>query len=647
MEDGCLASARMDDLSTTLSRLEECVRHGRYESLETDLLEINPVPPTRGAWNSIRESVGAFLNSRGGILILGIRDVQGPPRRFEHSGYSENDSGQLNELRGCFKDTSGHTLEVAEYIRAQPVAFLDGQIAVIHVRPLSEDRKFCFYENVARERVADRDEKISTTRIQDQEERKREMETSRELRPVKDATLQDLSLQRINELVLLINQGQSKPIETIKSTLADAEPFLRRKRFMQADASLTTLGMLIAGTHPEEHLLFRCHLDAFVDIPNVIAQDKKTFRDNILQLMEAGHGWTLRNILTGVAPAAGGTLVPEYPERLIRESINNAFAHRDYSINRPVQLTIRPRQSLSIRNPGKLPPELVLEQPNDPRPVLRIFPNPNARNPRLADILKLHNKWEGKGIGMSQLVNSALENVIDVPYYVFHTADELSLTIPSGQVLDEATQLWLDLLAGTILRKTGNRPLSDEQRIVLAYLLKSERANRDGRYTLALTADNNHFHAIGVLREYGLIERHPACVPHREIYLVCREIAHDDDWPDLQALLGDEFSGLDELAQHALNMVSLAERHSRDGGLNAREVGHLLEKRLPNEAGKRGIEEFHRAIRYRIERLSPDKKRLTGTVAEWVSSPDKMLSVRGTPTRPVFRINRQYQRPML
>ena len=58
------------------------------------------------------------------------------------------------------------------------------------------------------------------------------METYRELRPVEDVRLEDLSLQRINELVLLINQGQAQPIETIKSTLQDAVPFLEKKRFM-------------------------------------------------------------------------------------------------------------------------------------------------------------------------------------------------------------------------------------------------------------------------------------------------------------------------------------------------------------------------------------------------------------------------------
>lgn len=638
----------MDDLSKTLARLEDCVRQGRYESLESHLLEIKPVPATGNAWNSIRESVCALLNSRGGTIVLGVRDEQGPPRRYEHTGYTESNSANLSSLRTCFQDARNHPMDTADSLLIDVRPFLSGQIAVLRVSPLPEDRKFCFFQGEARERVADRDEKIPLRRIQEQEERKREMETFRELRPVTDATLADLSLQRINELVLLINQGQSKPIETIKGTMQDAEGFLHRKRFIQKDGTVTTLGMLVCGTRPEEYLLSRSHLDAFVEIPNVIAQDKKTFRDNILQLMESGHGWTLRNILTGVSPDAGGTLVPEYPDKLIRESINNAFAHRDYSIDRPVQLTIKPHHSLSIRNPGQLPPELVLERPADPIPLRRIFSNPRARNPRLADVLKLHNKWEGKGIGMSDLVNCALANEIDVPFFTFHSADELSLTIPAGKVLDEATDLWFDLHDGMILRKTHNRPLSGEQRIVLAYLLKSERENRSGRYTLALTPGNNHFRAIDALKTSGLIELHHASEPFREAYVVCRELVKDDDWAELHALMGDGFTELESLVQQVINMISLAERHSKEGGLNARQVGRLLESRMPDEVRSRGIEEFHRAIRRRIERMSPDKKSLEGVPdSQWVSTPDRILSVRGSPTRPLFRINRSYQRPML
>jgi predicted HTH transcriptional regulator len=637
----------VDDLSPILSKLERCVRDGAYESLETDWLEIKPVPSSGGAWDNIRDSVCAFLNTRGGVVILGIKDEQQPRRHFTFTGYTENNSDNVSRIRSAFKDAKGNPMDVADCLIVEVKPFSTGQLAVLRVSALPEERKFCFYRGEALERIADRDEKIPRHRTDDQEERKREMENNRELMPVEDVGLADLSLQRINELVLLINQGQSPPIEMIKSKIEEAVPFLEKRRFMLRDGRITTLGVLVCSHHPEDHLLFRCHLDAFVDVPNVIAQDKKTFRDNILQLMEAGYGWALRNIQTGVSPEGGGTVIAEYPDKLIRESVNNALAHRDYSINRPVQITIKPRISLSIRNPGQLPNEIVFEKVDDPIPVRRIFPNPRARNPRLADILKWHSKWEGKGIGMSDLVNSALANQIDLPYYIFHSVDELSLHIPAGKLLDEATEAWLDLMDGCISRKTGNQPLTDEQRTVLAYILKSERANRLGYYTLALTPGNNHFGAINQLMSSGLIELHSRSDRFREVYVICRELATDDAQAELRVLFGPQFDGLDPLARQTLNMILLAEKFSRAGGLNAKQAMRLLKTRLPEEYRKRGEDEFYRAIRYRVAALAPEKKEVDLDLAEWHTSPDKMLSIHGPARLPLFRINRSYQKSMI
>lgn len=640
----------MDNLTKILGRLELCVRNGAYESLETDWLEVKPVPATGNAWDSIRESICAFLNTRGGVVILGIRDEQKPERHYTFTGYTEENSGQLSQLRQHFKDARRNPMDVGEHLLIEVLPFLDGQVAVVRVSALPEDRKFCFYREEALERIADRDERIPKSRVDEQEERKREMETYRELRPVEGVTLEDLSLQRINELVLLINQGQSQPIETLKSTLSDAIPFLEKRRFMLKDGKITTLGVLVVGKSPEEHLMFRSHLDAFVDVPNTVAQDKKTFRDNILQLMESGQGWTLRNIQTGVSYEGAGTLVPEYPEKLIRECINNALAHRDYSVNRPVQLTIKPRVSLAIRNPGHLPYELVFEKPDEGLPVRRIFPNPRARNPRLADILKLHNKWEGKGIGMSDLVNFALGNQIDLPHYLFHSADELSLCIPSGKVLDEAMTEWLGLMDGLIASKTDERPLTEEHKMVLAYLLKSERANRRGLYTLALTPSNNHFGAITDLKSWGLIGLHPASDQFREVYVVCRELAEDDYHTELRALFGADFDELDEMGRLTLNMICIAGKFSREGGLNAKQVYRLIKDRLPQELQKRGEDEFYRAVRYRVERMAPDKRTLDSSQLldmAWTAQADKQLSIRGPANRPVFRLNSGYQKPML
>lgn len=639
----------MDTLTPILNKLELCVQQGLWESLETDWLEVKPVPATGNAWDNIRDSICAFLNTRGGVVVLGIKEEQKPHRHFTFTGYSEENSGNLSALRTAYRDAKDNPMDVGDCLMVEVKSFSAGQVAVVRVSALPEDRKFCFYRNEARERIADRDEKIPKHRTEEQEERKREMENYRELRPVEGVKLDDLSLQRINELVLLINQGQAQPIEAIRSELAQAVPFLERKRFMLKDGQITTLGVLVCGTRPEEHLLFKSQMDAFVDVPSAVVQvqDKKTFKDNILQLMQLGESWTLRNIMTGISVEAGGTMVAEYPDKLIRESINNALAHRDYSINRPVQLTIKPRISLSIRNPGHLPHELVFEHPNDAIPVRRIFANPRARNPRLAEVLKLHNKWEGKGKGMSDLVNSALANQIDVPQYLFHSADELSLTIPAGKVLDEAMEGWFELMDGFTARKTGGQPLTEEHRMVLAYMLKSERLNRNGYYTLALTPGNNHFGSINQLQTWGLIALHPKSDRFKEVYVVCRELATDDVTGELRQVFGNDFDRLKPMSQQTLNLILLAEKHSQLGGLNAKQVSRLLKYRLPEEHRQRGDDEFYRAIRYSIERLAPDKKSLNLDTQEWHAKPDRMLSILGPSNRPTFKLNRAYQRTML
>lgn len=247
---------------------------------------------------------------------------------------------------------------------------------------------------------------------------------------------------------------------------------------------------------------------------------------------------------------------------------------------------------------------------------------------------------------MSDLVNSALSNQIDLPYYIFHSVDELSLHILSGKVLDEATEAWLDLMDGWIARQTGNQSLTDEQRTVLAYILKSERVNRLGCYTLALTPGNNHFGAIDKLKSTGLIKLHSASDRFREVYVVCRELAMDDAQAELRALLGPEFDDLDLLARHALNMILLAETFFRAGGLNAKQVMRLLKTRLPEEHRKRGEDEFYRAIRYRVAALAPEKKDLDLEAPDWHSALDKMLSIHGPARLPLFRLNRDYQKSM-
>ena len=68
------------------------------------------------------------------------------------------------------------------------------------------------------------------------------------------------------------------------------------------------------------------------------------------------------------------------------------------------------------------------------------------------------------------------------------------------------------------------------------------------------------------------------------------------------------------------------------------------------ELQKRGEDEFYRAVRYRVEKMATDKRLLDideMPVNEWISEPNKMLSISGTGHRVIFRLNKRYQKPLL
>jgi predicted HTH transcriptional regulator len=600
----------MKVVDTILTQLADLIRLGQFTDLETEGLELKPVPADGGEWKQRHKSINAFLNARGGIMILGVREEgTGPSRRYVFTGWKAHAESNVKDIPKLFTDRKGVVQDLSDCFPPMELRdFLTGRVAVLYVDELASDRKFVFYKGTAYKRILTGDHKILDPEVEAQEEFKEEAVHARELQPVPGLSEANLDLAKLNQFIFQLNQPV--PVETMKADLAQARPFLERRCFIK-EGAVTVLGALVCAQHPGDCLGFRSHVHGYVDVPprsqdageSQVVQDKQDFVDNVLQLMESGLGYFLRNIQVGVSVKEGGTSQPQYPVTLLRETVNNALAHRDYSINRQVILAIKPGQHIAIRNPGTFRKRLLMEAVDPPIPVRRILPEAKPRNPKLADVLRVYRKWEGRGIGMATLVSLCLENQMDLPYYRLFS-EEVCLFLCAGRLLDEPMERLFHSFNGYLEQRLQGSQPTDEQKRVLAYLIKSEWANEKLGYTILLTPDNNHFAALLALERSGLISKHPISTPSYPVYVADRILMSRGHVAELRQIFSAAFDALDPFLKSVLGIVYRFNNYHKARLVSAKQASFVLWYEGGGTSG--GIEQFdafYRRVRYAFNKL--------------------------------------------
>ena len=177
-------------------------------------------------------------------------------------------------------------LDLGEFFHWEIHDFLDKRICIIDIRTLPEDQKYICWNKIAYERKITGDYKIREDEINAQLERREEWKRARELYPVENATIEDLDLDKLNEYIQSLNQ--STRIETLKSDLKSAIPFLTRKFFINKEQKPTLLGMLVCGKYIDDFVSGRSQVDAYlaveVDSVTELAKNRKSFKNNILNI---------------------------------------------------------------------------------------------------------------------------------------------------------------------------------------------------------------------------------------------------------------------------------------------------------------------------------------------------------------------------
>lgn len=331
-----------------LNEIEECILTNQYRRIESENIELKDFSfEGKVKWDSVMQTVCAFLNTDNGIIIMGIyEDVK--DKKYELRGFNFDHEGSLKEALKRFTDELNHPKEIINHIHLEQKDFMGKKLMVMYVDSLPADEKFVFYKKDGYERIMSADELISPINLEKQLEYKEEVRNAKELQPVVNAKLTDLDKDKLNEY---IKQSNSEfKTQNLLTSIEDAKQFLTFNG-MYRNNRPTILGMLVCGNNLSYYLNFRCQVDAYVEMPVDLPVNKKVITNNVIPLLVESYNFVLRNIQTGISVEKGGTRTFEYPLELIRECINNSLAHRDYTIDQFVNVNILPSKHIQIKNP--------------------------------------------------------------------------------------------------------------------------------------------------------------------------------------------------------------------------------------------------------------------------------------------------------
>lgn len=364
----------------------------------------------------------ALCNEKGGHLVIGMEDKY--PHNVVGTSQCVNAIGQLES--DIYRDT-GIRPDVYELYEEAP----DGgrkRVLVISVpsRPVGKVFKF---EDVPLMRVGEElkpmDDKTYLSIIQEQEPDFSEMVC----RGVRFEDLDEEAIERLKEKYAIKQKNPSFRSLSNRQALSDL-------KLIDGDA-VTNSAVLLVG---KEEVIGRIFPQAKVMLEYRSSESQINFDRRVSFskpfFLLIDELWNAINERNGAVPVREGAYIfdiPFFNEEVIREVVNNAFAHRDYRINSEIVVKLYPHK-LVVQNAGGFPKGVSLDN------LLTVASTP--RNRLLADVLSKTGIVERSGQGMDKIFLYTLSEGKPEPDYT--QSDDFSVTvILSGSVKDTGFAMYV------------------------------------------------------------------------------------------------------------------------------------------------------------------------------------------------------------
>lgn len=410
--------------------------------------------------------VTALCNEKGGSLVIGMEDKY--PHKVVGTRQNENSTGELEA--NIYRDTG---IRPKIYELYEDGAEKKGRVLVIDVPPRPAGTVFKF-EDVPLMRVGEElkpmSDEVYLSIIQENEP-----DFSQQI--CRDATLDDLDPDALSVLKEKYARKQNNPIFLTLSNrqiLSDLQ--------LITDKGVTNAAVILLG---KEDFIKRVYPQASVMLEYRHSESQITFDNRIsysqpffIMIDRLWHDIDLRNGKFQIKEGPYIFDVPYFNEEVIRESINNAITHRDYTRHSETVIKQYP-QKLIVTNAGGFPHGVTIDN------ILTVPSTP--RNRLLADVLSKTGIVERSGQGVDKIFYRTLSEGKEAPDYSGSDAFNVELIL-SAIIQDKAFALFIESVQQNLAE---DNKLSVFEIVVLDKIRRNEKTTALDKAVIKQLMDRN------------------------------------------------------------------------------------------------------------------------------------------------------------
>lgn len=354
----------------------------------------------------LQESIVAFANRDGGVVVIGVEPTGRRKGRRLDSGTRDTIHEVVRTINGSHPRYELHELDV------------DGvPVTVVQVWELEEGFAQTANGRVLRRRGT-RDDALIGEQLGRFVTERAGRRGSAESRST-SWTLDDADADLVRRM------------ETARGWKDWRALRLAERIGLARDDRLTVAGALLLRPDADREL-GRAYVEV-LRFPSDSGEDhdlRRDFRGALAEQLRAAGDFVLE--LVGFHTAFRGmerVEIPRLPERVVREVLANAVAHRDYGRSgSSTVVELRPL-SLTVRSPGGLPPGVTVDGLRDAQA---------SRNPVLLDALRHFDLAEQRGRGIDLVQDEMQAAMLEAPQFVDRRSRfDVTLSLSSTVTLEE------------------------------------------------------------------------------------------------------------------------------------------------------------------------------------------------------------------